>query len=54
MNIHLITSIIIFLIIVCIGLIYLFPILGLVALCTISFAVIYYMIYQFIENDFNL
>lgn len=53
MKIHLITSIIIILIIGCIGLIYLFPILGLVALCTISFAVIYYMIYQFIENDFN-
>jgi hypothetical protein len=54
MSTHLITSITLLLIIGCIGLIYLFPILGLVALCTISFAVIYYMIYQFIENDFNL
>jgi hypothetical protein len=51
---HLITSIIIILIIVGIGLIYLFPILGLVVLCTISFAVIYYMIYQFIGNDFDI
>jgi hypothetical protein len=54
MNIHLKTSITLLLIIGCIGLIYLFPILGLVTLCIISFAVIYYMIYQFIENDFNI
>jgi hypothetical protein len=54
MKTHLITSIIIFLIIAGIGLIYLFPILGLVTLCIISFALAYYLIYQFIENDFNL
>jgi len=54
MNIHLKTSITLLLIIGGIGLIYLFPILGLVALCTISFAVIYYMIYQFIKNDFDI
>lgn len=54
MKTHLITSIIIILIIGCIGLIYLFPILGLVALCIIPLALVYYLIYEFIENDFNL
>jgi len=54
MKTHLITSIIIILIIGCIGLIYLFPILGLGTLCIISFAVTYYMIYQFIKNDFDI
>jgi hypothetical protein len=54
MKAHLITSMIIFLIIGCIGLIYLFPILGLVTSCIISFAVTYYMIYQFIKNDFDI
>ena len=54
MSTHLITSIIIFLIIGYIGLIYLFPILGLVTLCIISLALVYYLIYQFIKNDFNI
>ena len=54
MKTHLITSITLLLIIVCIGLIYLFPILGLVTLCIIPLALVYYLIYEFIENDFNL
>ncbi len=54
MKTHLITSIIIILIIGCTGLIYLFPILGLVALCIISLALSYYLIYQFVKNDFEI
>jgi hypothetical protein len=53
MKTHLITSITLLLIIGGIGLIYLFPILGLVTLCIISFALAYYLIYQFIKNDFD-
>jgi len=53
MKTHLITSITLLLVIVCIGLTYLFPILGLVALCIITLALVYYLIYEFIENDFN-
>jgi hypothetical protein len=54
MSTHLITSMIIFLIIGCIGLIYLFPILGLVTICIVSLALAYFLIYQFIKNDFDL
>jgi hypothetical protein len=53
MSTHLKTSITLLLIIVCIGLIYLFPILGLVTSCIISIALVYYFIYQFIKNDFD-
>jgi hypothetical protein len=54
MKTHLITSITLLLVIGGMGLIYLFPILGLVALCIISFALVYYLIYQFINNDFDI
>jgi hypothetical protein len=54
MKAHLITSITLLLVIGGMGLIYLFPILGLGTLCIISFAVTYYMIYQFIKNDFDI
>jgi len=54
MNIHLKTSITLLLIIVCIGLIYLFPILGLVTLCIIPLALVYYLIYEFVKNDFEI
>lgn len=54
MKTHLITSIALLLVIVCMGLIYLFPILRLVALCMIPLSLSYYLIYQFVKNDFEI
>jgi len=53
MKTHLITSITLLLVIGVVGLICLFPILVLVTLCIISFALVYYLIYEFIKNDLN-
>jgi len=54
MNKHLITSIALLLVIVCTGLAISYPIIGVVIFCSVILALVYYLIYQFIENDFNI